>query len=182
MATVEVVERSRMPMITGEAELTSPWFSNRWTLTQQGTLLASLQRLGRIYVTAADLGEGGRLLIEPCGQGTVHAVDAAGDEVARIERKSWLGRLWEISGDRYVYELISDPRPRKWHIALANATFADLRGSLISYNHVRIASGLGLPIPAVLLAWHVIARPWEAAAEPRGLIPVGARVAGPEER
>ncbi len=161
-----------MPTVMGEAELTSPLFSNRWTLTQQGTVLASLKRLGKIYVTAADLGAGGPLLIEPCGQGTVHAVDGDGDEVARIERASWLGRLWEISGDRYVYELVSDHRPRSWHIALANAKIADIRGSLISYNRVRVASGLGLPVPALLLAWHVIARPWEAAAEPRGLIPV----------
>lgn len=161
-----------MPTVVGSAEMTSRWFSNRWALRQGDRELASVRRLGRIYVSAADLGEGGRLLIEPCGQGTVHAVDAADEEVARIERRSWLGRRWEISGFGFQYELLSDPRPRKWHIAVSNAPIADITGSLASYNHVAIECGLALPVPAVLLAWHVVARPWEAAAEPRGLVPV----------
>ncbi len=160
-----------MPTLAGEAELTSPWFSNRWVLTQAGKTLAKLERMGRIYVSTADLGEAGRLLIEPCGQGTVHAVDASKEEIARIERQSWLGRRWEISGLGFTYELLSDPRPRRWHLGVSNAPITEIAGSLTSYNRVSIRSGLAIPIPAILLAWHVIARPWEAAAEPRGLIP-----------
>jgi hypothetical protein len=33
-----------------------------------------------------------------------------------------------------------------------------------------------VPVPAVLLAWHVIARPWEAANEPRHLVPASVGV------
>ena len=166
-----------MPTVAGQAELTSPWFSNRWTLSQQGNVLATLRRMGRIYVSAADIAGAGRILIEPCGQGTVRAVDASGEEIAHIERQSWLGRRWEISGLGYAYELVSDPRPRRWHIGVSNAPVAELSGSLISYNHVTIDTGLALPIPVVLLSWHVIARPWEAAAEPRGLIPAAVTAA-----
>ena len=72
----------------------------------------------------------------------------------------------------YNYELISDRRPRAWTISLGGSPIADFRGSLVSYNHVRGNSLIAVPMSAVLLAWHVIARPWEAAAEPRGLVPV----------
>lgn len=170
--------RNRMPMLAGDAELTSPWFSNRWVLAQAGNTLASLRRMGRIYVSMADLADGERLLIEPCGQGTVHAIDASNEEMARIERQSWLGRRWEISGFGFAYELLSDPRPRRWHLGVSNAPITEIAGSLISYNRVTIRSGLAVPIPAILLAWHVIARPWEAAAEPRRLIPVVPSSAG----
>ncbi len=166
------MEKKRLPTITGDAELRSPWMSNRWTLTQRGETLATIRRLGRIYVSAVDLAGAGRLLIEPCGQGTVHALDANGAEVARIERQSWLGRRWWITGLGYNYTLVSDPRPRRWHITIANAPVATIEGSLMSYNRVDIRANLSLPPTSVLLAWHVIARPWEAATEPRGLIPV----------
>ncbi len=166
------MQRKRQPTVAGVAELTSPLFSDRWELAQDGRTLAQLRRFGRIYASAADLGEGGRILIEPCGRGTVRAIDADGNEIARIERQSWLGRLWEISSPDYTAYLISDPRPRKWHIGYANAPVAEIAGSLLSYNHVTMSCRLAVPIPTLLLAWHVIARPWEAAAEPRGLIPV----------
>lgn len=168
---------ARLPMLTGDAVLTSPWFSSRWTLEQQGGRLATLQRLGRIYVSSADLGPHGRMLIEPCGRSTVHCIDAAAGEVARITRQSWIGRRWEIEGFGFAYDLVSDPRPRRWHMAVANAPLATLEGSLVSYNHVKVHANLAVPIPALLLAWHVIARPWEAAAEPRGLIPAKAEPA-----
>ncbi len=158
--------------MVGDAMLQSPFMSNRWELVQDGSTLASLRRFGRIYSSAADLGEDGHILIEPCGDGTVHAVDASDDEIARIERQSWLGRMWEITSPEYTAYLISDRRPRKWHIGYANAPVAVITGSALSYNHVHIRTGLAVPIPTLLMAWHVIARPWEAAAEPRGLIPV----------
>jgi len=157
--------------VVGDAQLTSALFSNRWQLTQRGTVLAELTRLGKIYVTTANLGEAGNLIMEPAGQGTVRAVGDDGKEMARIVRRSWLGRRWEISGLGYNYDLLSDPRPRRWHLAIANAPVTNIAGSYLSYNHVEINSSLAVPIPAILLSWHVVARPWEAVAEPRGLVP-----------
>lgn len=165
------MNRHRAPVVVGEAELRSPLFSNHWQLVQSGNVMAELHRLGRIYVTTADLADGGRLLMEPAGQGTVKAVDDAGAEVARIVRRSWIGRRWEITGLGYNYGLRSDPRPRRWHLEIANAPVTEFHGSVMSYNHVAIRSSLAVPVPAILLTWHVVARPWEAAAEPRGLIP-----------
>jgi hypothetical protein len=67
---------------------------------------------------------------------------------------------------------VSDPRPRRWSIQVGGSKTADIKGSLVSYNRVDVRASIGLPLSALLLAWHVIARPWEAAAEPRGLVPV----------
>lgn len=171
MATVQTMNRPRMPTITGEASLASPLFSSRWQLVQNGQVIAELRRLGRIYVTTADLGAAGRLIMEPVGHGTVRAVDERDEEVARIVRTSWLGRRFDITGLGYGYELVSDPRPRRWHIEIGHAPVTEITGSLVSYNNVKVMSSLAMPVPAILLAWHVVARPWEAAAEPRGLIP-----------
>lgn len=171
MATVRNMNRARMPTITGEASLLSHLFSSRWRLVQYDQVIAELRRLGRIYVSTADLGPAGRLIIEPAGQGTVRAIDERDQEMARIVRTSWLGRRFEITGLGYRYELVSDPRPRRWHIEIAHAPVTEITGSLVSYNNVEVKSSLAIPVPAVLLAWHVVARPWEAAAEPRGLLP-----------
>jgi hypothetical protein len=171
-----VVNRRRTPTITGEATLTSPWFSNRWTLHHHDHVLAEVKRIARTYVSVVDMGEHGRLTLEPSGRGMVHALDQDDKEIGRITRQSWLGRRWELDGMGFTYELISDPRPRRWHLAVANAPVTYLAGSMFSYNHVRVHSPMTVPVPAVLLAWHVIARPWEAANEPRHLVPASVGV------
>ena len=158
-------------MVYGLHELRSLWFSNRWHLLQNDEELATIRRFGRIYVSAVTLDDGTRWLIEPCGQGVVRALDEDGNEIARVIRRSWLGRRWDIVSIQFAYELISDPRPRRWAIAVGGAPAAQITGSLISYNKVAVEAAIGVPMAAVLLAWHVIARPWEAAAEPRGLVP-----------
>lgn len=166
------MDRVKRQMLVGDFELTSAWFSNQWQLVQQGVSLAEIERLGRIYVSMVTLPDGSRWALTPHGQGVVRVVDAAGDEFARITRRSWAGRRWDLTSMIYNYELISNPRPRAWTISLGGSPVADFRGSLVSYNHVIGNSLLAVPMSAVLLAWHVIARPWEAAAEPRGLVPV----------
>ena len=163
--------RRRIPIITGDATLDSPWFSNHWELRQGEHLVADIRRIARTYVSTADLGKLGRLVLEPTGRGTVHAIDEFGAEVGRITRRSWMGRHWEIAGNEFNYDLYSDHRPRRWHFSIANAPMAQVSGSMLSYNHVTVHSALAIPVPAVLLAWHVIARPWEAANEPRHLLP-----------
>ncbi len=58
---------------------------------------------------------------------------------------------------------------------VGGSSVAELSGSFVSYNRVRVESNIGVPLIAVLLGWHVIARPWEAAAEPGGLVPAPRR-------
>ena len=157
-------------LISGEAELTSRWFSNRWELRAGGQVLASLRRLGRIHVSTVTLPDGSRWTLEPAGLSTVRAVEDPDREFARITRRSWWGRRWEVAGPRFAYSLVSDPRPRRWRFEVGGSTIAVVSGSLVSYNTVHVAAQLALPLPALLLGWHVIARPWEAAAAPRGLV------------
>ncbi|MCP5111096.1 MAG: hypothetical protein GY953_09695, partial [bacterium] len=90
--------------------------------------------------------------------------------LARITRTSWLGRRWEITSKRWVYALVSDRRPRRWQITVGGTSVAQISGSLISYNRVKIEAPLGIPILVLALSWHVIARPWEAAAAPTSLL------------
>jgi hypothetical protein len=166
------MDRVKRQMLVGDFELTSPWFSNQWELLQNGNQLAQIERLGRVYVSMVTLPDGSRWALAPHGQGVVRVVDANGDEFARVTRRSWIGRRWDLTSQIYSYELISNRRPRAWTIAIGGAPVAEFHGSLVSYNHVHGSSLVAVPMSAVLLAWHVIARPWEAAAEPRGLVPV----------
>ena len=158
-------------MVTGEITLESPWFSSQWRMAQGDRELARIRRLGRLYVSDVQLADGSEWLIEPAGPGIVRAVESPGVEIGRVERRSWIGRRWDLSSQQFAYELISDPTPRRWFISIGGAPVAQIRGSLVSYNTVTVSTSIGVPLVAVLLTWHVIARPWEAAAEPRGLVP-----------
>ncbi len=159
-------------LLSGPATLVSPWFSNKWELRSgTGEAIALLERLGRIHVSTVALADGSRWVIEPAGTSTVRLIDAPGHELARIERRSWWGRRWEVGGGRFGCELVSSPRPRSWRFEIGGSAIAELSGSLLSYNRVAVNAMLALPLPALLLAWHVVARPWEAAAAPSGLIP-----------
>ena len=158
-------------LIRGEAHLLSPWFSNEWRIENQGIDIARLRRFPRLHVTAAQLPDGTEWTLEPDGFAVVKAVDAHGIEVGRITRRSWWGRRWDVTGPGFSYELVSHPVPRRWTVEVGGSPVADIKGSLVSYNTVTIDAPLSLPTVAAVLAWHVIARPWEAAAAPRGLVP-----------
>lgn len=150
----------------------SPWFSSRWRLLDsEGNKLAELRRYPRQHVTTAHFRDGTGWLLQPNGWGVVTATDGNEAEIARVTRHSWIGRRWEVTAPHWAYSLISDPTPRRWHLAVGDATVAAISGSLISYNTVRLDTVLAVPAAAVVLSWHVIARPWEAAAAPRGLVP-----------
>ncbi len=158
-------------LIRGEAQLVSPWFSNRWSLFNHDVEIARLRRIPQLFISAVELPDGTEWTIEPDGFAVVKAIDADGVEVARVTRRSWWGRRWDITGTRFAYELVSHPVPRRWKIEVGGSALAEIRGSPISYNTVTIDAPLSLPTVVAVLAWHVIARPWEAAAAPRGLIP-----------
>lgn len=160
-------------MISGSARLRSPAFSNAWELTtEDGTLIAELTRHGRMHVSTVRFPDGAAWLIEPRGYGIVCALEEGDVEVARITRRSWLGRRWDVTAPTWAYDLVSDRTPRRWHLAVGSVEVARIAGSTLSYNRVRVTTNLAVPVATVILAWQVIARPWEAAAAPAGLVPV----------
>lgn len=160
----------RRRVITGHAELTSNWFSNVWHLNDDIGVVATVKRHGKMHVSTVRLADGTGWILEPAGWGTVAALDGP-DEVARITRQSTFGRRWSIEGFGFAYQLVSDPRPRSWRLEIGSSPLAQFRGSFLSYNNLTVDTGLSVPVAAILLAWHVVARPWEAAAAPKGLVP-----------
>ncbi|CAN5446472.1 MAG: hypothetical protein ACR2JP_00590 [Acidimicrobiia bacterium] len=158
----------RSVYVTGVLEMRSPLFSSDWSLRQHGAELASIRR--RRYTSVVDITHGDRIVIEPVAQGTVRAI-TGNKEVARITRESWLGRRWEVTGPGFTYDLVSQAKPRRWRLTLANGQISELEGGFGSYNKVRIVNQVAVPLAAVLLSWHVVARPWEAVAEPQIFLP-----------
>jgi hypothetical protein len=165
-----MAERGLAGVVYGTAQLVSPLMSNKWRLVSSDGDVAQLRRQGRLHISRIALPNGEEAVLAPHGQSVVHALDEDGNELARITRTSWLGRRWEITSQRWFYELVSDPRPRRWQLTVGGTPVAQISGSLVSYNRVTIDAPLGIPILVVALAWHVIARPWEAAAAPTTLV------------
>jgi hypothetical protein len=166
-----MAQRPTQQVLYGSAEMVSPWFSNRWALLSNGQPIASLERFGRLHVSTVSFPDGTRWLLEPSGSSVVRAIDGPDSEFARVTRRSWWGRRWDITGTGFAYQLVSHPVPRRWMLAVGGAPIAAITGSLLSYNTIRFDMTLAVPLPTIVLAWHVIARPWEAAAAPRGLLP-----------
>lgn len=165
-----MAERGLFGTVSGTARLESPFMSSEWKLVDNNGERARLRRLGRLHISRIRLPNGEEATLAPHGQSVVVAVDPEGEELARITRTSWFGRKWEVTSKRWAYELISDPRPRRWQIAVGGTSVAQVTGSLVSYNSVDVEAPLGAPLLVVALAWHVIARPWEAAAAPATLV------------
>ncbi len=165
-----MAERGLFTTVYGQGELRSPLGSSRWRLFVNDNEIAMLRRLGRIHISRIHLPNGDEAVLAPEERSAVVALDPDGTELARITRESWFGRRWEITSKRWAYELISDPRPRRWHVSVGGTSVAQLTGSLVSYNRVTIDAPLGVPLLVIALGWHVIARPWEAAAAPSTLI------------
>jgi hypothetical protein len=154
------------PVLLGTAEMRSRFGSNEWRLVQNDAVVATARRLARAYASAVRLESGEIWILEPEEWGIVVA-RRDDDVIGRIERRSWLGRRWEVSGVGFAYDLVSRAAPRRWFLGVGGAPIAELQGSALTYNRFRIESGLSVPLVAVLLSWHVVVRPWEAAAEPR---------------
>ena len=165
-----MAERGLFTTVYGQAELRSPLGSNRWRLFANDDEIAQLRRQGRLHISRILLSSGEEATLAPDERSAVVALDADGRELARITRTSWFGRRWEVTSQRWAYELVSDPRPRRWQVTVGGTSVAQITGSLLSYNRVAIDAPLGVPLLVVALSWHVIARPWEAAAAPATLI------------
>ncbi len=155
--------------LTGEIRFRSGLFSNDWTMTADGTTVARLRRIPSRHVSMAVLGDGTRLELRPEGWGTV--VADGDNHNARVIRESWWGRRWSVVGLGFAYELTSDPLPRRWTLRVGGHPVARIAGTWWSYNRITVQADVGVPIHALILSWHVLARPWEAAAAPRSLRP-----------
>jgi hypothetical protein len=175
-----MAERGLDGMVYGTAELVSPLLSNKWRLVSNGQDAARLSRSGRLHISRITVPNGEEAVLAPHQHSVVHALDPEGNELARITRTSWLGRHWEITSKRWVYDLVSDRRPRRWQVTVGGTSVAQISGSLVSYNRVKVEAPLGLPILVLALSWHVIARPWEAAAAPTTLLAATAEEDGPQ--
>lgn len=158
--------------LVGEHRFVSRIFSNDWELVGDGEVIARLRRIPSTHTSLVWLSDGRRLELEPAGWGTV--VATGDSEMARIERQSWWGRRWDVTGTGFGYELISEPLPRRWTLRIGGHPVGHLAGTMWSYNRVDVHTDVAVPIHAVILSWHVIARPWEAAAAPRVLRPMAA--------
>ena len=160
-------------MVTGDAELRSSFGSNRWELLQGDSVLATLRRLPRQRMSLVELADGTQWRIQPEEWGVVVAIEE-GVPFARIVRRSWWGRQWSIESQAFSLDLVSRPRPRRWDLTIGGAPLAELSGSAFSYNRLRVRASIGVPLVAIVLAWQVVVRPWEAAARPVELRPVPA--------
>ncbi len=164
----------RESVILGPARLNSHPFSNIWFLHGPSGEIARMRRVPSRHYSHGLLDER-PVDIEPEGWGTMVIAEEHGPELGRIVRRSWWGRHWEISGRGFQAELVSERLPRKWTFRIGGQPIARMAGSVLSYNRLRIEADLSIPAWAMLLAWQVAARPWEAAAAPRSLRSVPAQ-------
>ncbi|MEE9298624.1 MAG: hypothetical protein V3V29_06275 [Acidimicrobiia bacterium] len=158
------------PVIVGDCRFHSGVFSNRWTLSHGGTTMAELRRDPSRHTSSGEFADGTRFQLTPDGWGTV-LMEAQGRQLGRIDRRSWWGRRWEIGGTGFGSDLTSDPMPRRWTLRIGGEPIGYLAGTLWSYNRLTAHTDVSVPVHALVLAWHVLARPWEAAAAPRSLVP-----------
>ena len=155
--------------VTGEIRFKSRPLSNVWLMTGYDGVIARLRRIPSTHTSLATLSDGTRLELRPEGWGTVVAV--GDNHGAKIVRESWWGRRWAVTGTGFAYDLTSDPMPRRWTLRIGGHPVARIAGTLWSYNRMIVEADVAVPIHALILSWHVLARPWEAAAAPRSLRP-----------
>jgi hypothetical protein len=153
--------------VSGEVRFTSRLLSNVWVVSARGEPLARLRRIPSIHTSIVTLADGTNLELRPEGWGTVVAV--GDNHQARIVRESWWGRKWVVSGTGFAYDLTSDPMPRRWTLRIGGHPVARIAGTWWTYNRIVVNADVAVPLHALILSWHVLARPWEAAAAPRVL-------------
>ena len=157
-------------VVSGECTFTSYPFSNRWELWCRDERLAVMARRPGQHVSEVELADGRTVTLMPEGWGTVVAVE--GDkEWGRIIRRSWWGRRWDLESPTFGYTITSDLMPRRWTIRVGNEPVGYLAGGLLSYNRLQVGADVALQVLPLVMAWHVLARPWEAAAAPGSLVP-----------
>ena len=164
------IKRWIPPVVLGDSRFESGLFSNRWTLLRDSEPLAEMHRDPSRLVTNGSFSNGTAFHLTPDGWGTV-VMEVDDIVLARIDRRSWWGRRWEISGTGFACDLTSDRMPRRWRFRIGGQPIGRLAGSRLSYNRLDVHTDIATPVHALVLAWQVLARPWEQAAAPRTLVP-----------
>ena len=162
----------RHPTLLGRILFESGFMSDEWRLTSSQGRIGAFRRYPSLHMSRGIVG-GVPVELKPSGWGTVVYLED-GVEVGRIVRRTWLGRRWELIGNGFGCDLVREPLPRRWTMRIGGHPIAHIAGTAFSYNRLRISADVSVPAWAVSLVWHVVARPWEAAAEPRTLRPVAA--------
>lgn len=166
----------RTPVVIGDCRFLSGFLSNRWILVQDDEMLADMRRIPTRHVSEVLTADGIAYELRPEQWGTVVAATEDA-EFGRVVRTSWLGRSWDLSGPGFACALTSDPLPRRWSFRIGTEPVGRLKGSPVSYNRLSVHTDVAIPVTSLTLAWHVLARPWEAAAAPAALVR-GARPGG----
>ena len=61
------MDRSIREMVYGKLQLRSPWLSSKWRLVHDGSEIARIRRLGRVYTSVVTLPSGASFIFEPHG-------------------------------------------------------------------------------------------------------------------
>lgn len=160
-------------LVSGESIFLSHPFSNQWSLWHRGEPIAEMRRIPRQHVSEVSLEDGIRIRLEPDGWGTVVARED-GKEWGRIVRRSWWGRQWDLVSPTFGYTITSDPLPRRWTMRVGNEPIGSLTGGPLSYNRLKVNTDVAVQVLPLVMSWHVLARPWEAASAPGSLVPADA--------
>jgi hypothetical protein len=161
---------ARVPVVIGDCRFSSGFMSNRWFLTRGDDMLAEMRRIPSRHVSEVLLADGTIYEIRPEAWGTVVAISDEA-ELGRIVRTSWWGRSWDLTGPGFACALTSDPLPRRWSLRIGTEPVGRLKGSPLSYNRLAVHTDVAVPVSGLTLAWHILVRPWEAAAAPVALVP-----------
>lgn len=160
-------------MLLGRVVFESAFLSDEWRMSSPSRgRIGAFRRYPSLHLSRGVV-EGVPAELRPQGWGTVVYLED-GREVGRIVRRSWLGRRWELAGTGFGCDLVSEPIPRRWTLRIGGHPIAAVSGTAWSYNRLRVSADVSVPVWALALVWHVVVRPWEAAAEPRTLRPVPA--------
>ena len=157
------------PVVVGDCRFDSGLFSNRWRLSRGGESLADLRRYPSRHTSSGSLADGTKIDLTPDGWGSME-LTADGTTIGRIDRRSWWGRRWEVTGDGFACDLTSDPMPRRWTFRIGGEPIGYLAGTMWSYNRLFVHADVSIPVHALILSWQVLARPWEAAAATRSVV------------
>jgi hypothetical protein len=164
-----VERRTPSHNVAGEVRFVSRPFSNTWWLMQGDRELAELRRIPREHVSLVETTDGPSYRLEPQGWGAVVAMEDEAER-GRITRRSWWGRAWDLTSTTFGYALTSDVIPRRWTLRVGNEPIGRLAGGYFSYNRLIVSTDVAVPTLPLMLSWHVLARPWEAAAAPGSLV------------
>ncbi len=155
--------------VKGPIQARSPFLSRIWEFRGPDGPLAKVQRSVRDRSSRIILTDESEWQIEPAGWGRLVLSDETGETIGEATRDSLSGRSWQISGRAFGYDLTVDSMlRRRWSLGPSGSPIATLHGGILSFNTMRIETGLPIPLEALLLAWHPIVRAWEAASAGRG--------------